>query len=423
MYSTENGRQRLDAYAVYLILSGGMALFYTLVFTVNMIYFVTELKLDPLQLILIGTALEASVFLFEIPTGVVADVYSRRLSIIIGTFMIGAAFIIEGSIPLYAAVLLSQVMWGIGYTFTSGATQAWIADEIGEARVGNAYMRGSQASYVGAIVGTIAAVALAALTRINVPMIVGGALFLALGVFLVFFMPETGFKRAAEGERRSWGAMFGTFRGGVRLVRMKPVLISILLIGVVYGIASEGFDRLWTKHLIETITLPGPYEPVVWFGVLGLASKFTGLALNEVVRRRLDFNSHVAVARAAMFLNLLIGLSIVGLALAGNLVVAMAALWLIGPLRGASDPVFTAWVNQSLDPKVRATVLSMTGQVDALGQVVGGPAVGLIGNLMSVRAALTVSGLIWAGATVLYRRSVRGGEPEPVVMGEAGAQG
>src|SRR5690606_39232431 len=251
MHSTEN--RRLDAYAVYLIMSGGMALFYTLVFTVNMIYFVTDLKLDPLQLVLVGTALEASVFLFEIPTGVVADVYSRRLSVIIGIFIIGVAFVILGVIPTYAAVLLSQVMWGIGYTFTSGATQAWIADEIGETRAGTACMRGSQASYAGAIIGTVLSVILAAVTQMNVPIILGGVLIVLLGVFLVIFMPETGFKRAAEEERRSWAGLFSTFREGLRLVRMKPVLISILAIGVVYGVASEGFDRLWTKHILDEI--------------------------------------------------------------------------------------------------------------------------------------------------------------------------
>src|SRR5262249_46862062 len=162
-------------------------------FTVNMIYFVTDLKLDPLQLVLVGTALEASAFLFEIPTGVVADVYSRRLSVIIGIFIIGVAFVIMGAVPSYAAVLITQVMWGIGYTLTSGATQAWIADELGEVRVGNAYMRGSQAGYVGAIIGTVLSVVLAALTQINVPIILGGVLIVLLGVFLVLFMPETGF--------------------------------------------------------------------------------------------------------------------------------------------------------------------------------------------------------------------------------------
>jgi hypothetical protein len=72
----------------------------------------------------VGTTLEGCIFLFEVPTGVVADVYSRRLSIIIGFFLIGAGFIVEGSFPVFGAVLLSQVFWGIGYTFTSGATES-----------------------------------------------------------------------------------------------------------------------------------------------------------------------------------------------------------------------------------------------------------------------------------------------------------
>jgi MFS transporter, DHA3 family, tetracycline resistance protein len=407
MHSTEYGQRRLDANAVYLILRGGISLFFGLVFTVNMIYFVTTLQLDPLQLVLVGTVMEAAVFLFEVPTGVVADVYSRRLSIIIGVILLGLSFVLLGAVPTYAAVLIAQVIWGIGYTFTSGATEAWIADEVGERRAGQAFMRGSQAGSIGSIIGTIAAVGLASVTGLHVPILLGGVLLLGLALFLIAAMPETGFKRASTDERRSWAAMFDTFRDGVRLVRIKPVLIGILAIGVVYGVASEGYDRLWHKHLIDTITLPGPFEPVVWFGVIGLAGTGISLVLKEVVRRRVDFNSPVGVARAAMVLNALIAGGILVLALTDNLIVAVAALWLIGPLRATSDPVFTAWINQSLDPRVRATVLSMSGQVDALGQVVGGPAVGMVGNLVSVRAALAVSAVIWAAATPLYRRSIR----------------
>lgn len=407
MHSTEYGQRRLDANAVYLILRGGISLFFGLVFTVNMIYFVTDLQLDPLQLVLVGTVMEAAVFLFEVPTGVVADVYSRRLSIIIGVILLGLSFVLLGAVPTYAAVLIAQVIWGIGYTFTSGATEAWIADEVGERRAGQAFMRGSQAGSIGSIIGTIAAVGLAAVTGLHVPILLGGVLLLGLALFLIAAMPETGFKRASTDERRSWAAMFDTFRDGVRLVRIKPVLIGILAIGVVYGVASEGYDRLWHKHLIDTITLPGPFEPVVWFGVIGLAGTGISLVLKEVVRRRVDFNSPVGVARAAMVLNALIAGGILVLALTDNLIVAVAALWLIGPLRATSDPVFTAWINQSLDPRVRATVLSVSGQVDALGQVVGGPAVGMVGNLVSVRAALAVSAVIWAAATPLYRRSIR----------------
>ncbi|HEY4722459.1 MAG TPA: MFS transporter, partial [Anaerolineae bacterium] len=124
-------RTKRDAYPLYLTMELTSSLFSTMVFTVSMIYQVTIVGLNPLQLVLVGTVLEASAFLFEIPTGVVADVYSRRLSIIIGWFLIGAGFVLEGLVPRFEAILLAQVLWGLGYTFTSGATEAWIADEVG----------------------------------------------------------------------------------------------------------------------------------------------------------------------------------------------------------------------------------------------------------------------------------------------------
>ena len=364
------------AYRVYLLLSGASSLFYSLVFTVNMVYFVTDLRLTPLELVLVGTTLEAAVFLFEVPTGIVADVYSRRLSIIIGMVLLGIAFVIMGAVPTYAAVLLTQVIWGIGYTFTSGATEAWLADEIGEEHVGEAFVRGSQAASVGNIIGIIGSVALAALLQINVPMVLGGLCFLLLGLSLRLFMPETGFQRAAEADRSSWREMFSTFRAGVALVRLRPILITILVIGVIHGVASEGYDRLWQKHLIDTITLPGDFPVILWFGVIDLVGIVIGLGMKEIARRRVDFNSPRAVALAVMLINLGIAGGIFILALSSNLVIALLMLWVIGPLRGAVHPIFTAWINQSLEPRVRATILSMSGQVDALGQVVGGPVVG-----------------------------------------------
>lgn len=415
MFTTSESQR---AYRVYLLLRGTMALAFALVFTGNMVYFVTDLGLTPLQLVLVGTTLEAAVFLLEVPTGVVADVYSRRLSIIIGQLLLGVAFIIMGMVPAYAVVLLSQVMWGAGYTFTSGATEAWISDEVGESHAGSVFMRGSQAGSIGSIIGIIACTILGAVFHLAVPIVLGGLLFVGLGLLLMVIMPETGFQRTPSSERSSWSALFGTFREGLQLVRRTPVLLSILAIGVVYGIASEGYDRLRDKHLIDTITFPGDVPPIVWIGALSLIGIFVGLVMKEVARRRVDFNNPTAVARAALFINLLIAGGILVLALTSNLVIALIAALLIGPLRGTSDPIFTAWINQSLNPRVRATVLSMSGQVDALGQVVGGPAVGLLGNI-SVRAALATSAIIWAAATPLYWRYRR--DPVQVAVPDVAA--
>ena len=102
-------------------MEGGISFLFAMAFFITSIYRIQTVHLDPLQLVLVGTVLEATCFLFEVPTGVVADTFSRRMSVLIGLFLLGGGFLIEGSLPLFWAVLLAQVVMGIGYTFISGA--------------------------------------------------------------------------------------------------------------------------------------------------------------------------------------------------------------------------------------------------------------------------------------------------------------
>ena len=78
--------KKLDPIFVYLVSAFISGFIFSVVFAANQLYRVQTVGLDPLQLVLVGTALEVISFIFEIPTGVVADVYSRRLSVIIGSF-------------------------------------------------------------------------------------------------------------------------------------------------------------------------------------------------------------------------------------------------------------------------------------------------------------------------------------------------
>ena len=87
----------VDAATVYLLTVAINAFRERLTYTVLAVYYVTAAGVDPLQLVLVGTVLEAAYLLFEIPTGVIADVYSRRLSIILGYLIVGVAFVLEGA--------------------------------------------------------------------------------------------------------------------------------------------------------------------------------------------------------------------------------------------------------------------------------------------------------------------------------------
>src|SRR4030095_3098810 len=144
---------KLSPTRVYLFIEFAASMCFSMMFVVASLYEATVAGLTPVQLILVGTALEISAFLFEVPTGIVADVYSRKLSIVIGYVLMGLGFFVEGFFPAFLPILLAQVIWGLGYTFTSGAPQAWITDEIGEDEANKIFMRGTQMGLFASLIG------------------------------------------------------------------------------------------------------------------------------------------------------------------------------------------------------------------------------------------------------------------------------
>src|SRR5512138_980375 len=101
---------KVEAPWVFLFMEMAITVCTCLVFVTNSLYEVTVAGLTPLQLVLIGTTLELSTFLFEVPTGIVADVYSRRLSLIIGYLLIGLGFLVEGFFPAFWPIVFCSVI-------------------------------------------------------------------------------------------------------------------------------------------------------------------------------------------------------------------------------------------------------------------------------------------------------------------------
>jgi len=405
-----------DPVPIYLLLVGGQSFLFALIFTVNLIYQATTVGLNPFQLVLVGTVLEATCFLFEIPTGVVADMYSRRLSILIGLALIGGGFLLEGSVPEFAAVIACQVIWGIGFTFTSGAVEAWITDEVGEDTVGYVFLRGTQIGLVGAITGTILSAGLG-LISIQFPIILAGGGLLALCVALAILMPERHVHITPRKERSTFAHMRTTFVEGVRLAASRPVVRTLIAISFVVGLASEAFDRLQTVFILDRFDFPaifGTNNPVIWFGLSSIVSTIFGLAASEVLKRRNpEALGSGTPARLLTICAAIQVLTTVVFALAGNLWLAFGMLWARSALSAITGPVESAWMNRNLDSSLRATVISMNGQANAIGQVGGGPVLGWVGNTVSVRAALLCSAVVLSPIVALYQRTIpRDQEPE-----------
>jgi MFS transporter, DHA3 family, tetracycline resistance protein len=412
--------RRANAALVYYLLSGIMTLANTIMFTVLAVYYVQTVGMSPLQLVLVGTAIELSVLLFEVPTGVVADTYSRRLSIIIGMFILGLSWTLEGLIPLFVAIIVAEIIRGLGETFLSGALDAWLADEAGEDQVGTIYVRSGQINRVVGLVAAGISVALASIA-LNVPVLVGGGLYILLGILLVVIMPEHGFKPEPRESRSPFRDMAATFRSGARVIRGSRMLTMLLLVSGLVGVASEGFDRLWEAHLLASFAFPriGQLQPVVWFGIIAVVGNIAGLIVTEIFRPRIERMSRVGTAtvRGLLWMNAVAVLSILIFAVAGSFWLALAALIVRGIAWSLSWPLYNAWLVQHTESRSRATALSMISQTNAIGQIAGGPGVGAIGNV-SLRLAMLATGVltsaqVWFFAWARRREEAHAEAAEP----------
>jgi MFS transporter, DHA3 family, tetracycline resistance protein len=398
--------------------------YYGLEFTLSMptwvvmaVYLVSELDLSPLQLVLMGTAMEAAVFLFEIPTGIVADIYSRRLSLIAGFVGTGVAWMLVGFVSAPWLIIALWAFWGLSYTFTSGAYEAWITDEVGAENIGSLFLRGSRISYVGAVVGLALQVALGTLVSLRAGVVAGGAVTIASGLACIFLMPETGFRRRPRAERASAVSEFRTkAAGGARFAWAQHVVMLLIAVELFMGMSSEAFDRLKEAHFLRDVGLPGVggLDPVVWFGIFWLVGMVVGFIAMGRMIKRVERQGREAVTRFLFAFTLMEMVTMLVFALTGSTWVAIAALLGVFFARDLAGPLYTTWLNEQItDSSVRATVLSISGQANAIGQAGGGPVLGAIGNVWGIRAALTAGAVVIAPALGLYARAMRHGGKEP----------
>ena len=388
---------------IYLIYSGATAFFFSLIFTVSQVYRIDMLKLNPLQLVFVGTVLEGCCFIFEIPTGVVADIRSRKLSVITGLALMGIAFIVEGTVPLFSAVIFSQVLWGVGYTFTSGADEAWIADEVKDNELDLIYLRGAQIGQVFSIFGIVVSTVIGSM-RINLPIIIGGILFIVLAVFLGAFMRETNFKPMSFEERNSWGQMWFTFNEGIKFIKAKTVMKLVAIMSLLYGLYSEGFDRLWTAHFLENIGFPNFFDAstIIWIGIIDGSAMLLSIIVVQYIKKKAEKTGELEKVWILTIINVLMVGAIVLFSISGNFVMGMSTYLCFYILRTTNGPIYRAWINKNIKSEVRATVLSTYGQIDALGQIIGGPMIGLIALKIYISAAIFVSAVILSPIIVLF---------------------
>jgi MFS transporter, DHA3 family, tetracycline resistance protein len=395
-------RLRVSAAPLYLLFGAWGGFAWSLISAAYVLYYITVAHLDPLQLVLVGTALETSYFIWEVPTGVLADTFSRRMSVIAGTAIIGIAWMGQGLVPMFIAIAGFEVLRGLGEAFTHGAIEAWVAGEVGDDGLDALFLRETQLTQMAGFLGLPIGVLLATFD-LRIPIVLGGALGLALAVLLLLVMPERHHPR--RDAVTTWRATVGTARRGLSAVRTSALLVALLCAEFFWGAASEGADRLSDAHLLIDLQFP-PFGimPVVAFGALSLAGTIVVIATAQVTRRVVRGLDERVVSRSLVALQLLRVAGRAAFALAPTWALALVPWFFESMIRASFYPLFNAWLIRRTAEDIRATVLSTTSVSNALGQVTGGPVSGAIGNLHGIPAALLSSAaLLFPGALFFAR--------------------
>jgi DHA3 family tetracycline resistance protein-like MFS transporter len=406
-----------DAYRLYLGFELAMSLLLGLVQATTIVYWVEVGHLNPLQLVLLGTVLEAAYFVFQLPTGLLADLVSRRLCVITGVFAVALGYVTQGLSAKYPVLLAAQLFIALGAALMYGAQESWIADELAQDAMTHVYVRAEQFGLIGVIVGSAGSGVLASIS-LRLPLLVGGASMCGLALVLGLLMPERNFTPTATGDgvravvKAGVGLAVQQTRSTSRVVRAVPGLVLVFGMTFFLGMWSESFDRLWGDFLLKDIAFPQVFDvrPVVWFSALACVVSLLALGTTEFAGRRTKRLGPSSVTDTLLGLTGLTVAAVVVLGTAHGFVVAAVAYLVVAAVRPAYEPLVTGWMVVRVESGVRATALSARDMFDSGGQIVGGPVIGAIGNLASIRAALLAGAIALGpamGLLALAGRRVR----------------
>jgi MFS family permease len=375
---------------------------------VTSLYLVVEADLSASQLLVYGAALALTTVVAEVPTGVMADTVSRKWSLVLAHLAMGAGMTMTGFVTAFPLILVTQVLWGLGWTFLSGADIAWVTDELNQpARISRVLIARARWVQLGSAVGLIAFGLLAWVASLATAIIVAGLGTLVLGAVVAVGFPERNFTRARSGHLR---ASFSIVRRGITLARRDHEIRVVFAAWLLVNAASE-VSFLVPKQLVA-LGLPEEPAPIVWLTALGLVTLAAGALALRFVEARID---GVGATRRLYIATCAVGA--VGLLIVAHAPEDLSAMAGVILAQGVAWPVARSlsqiWVNQRATSDVRATVQSFLAQMESFGEILAGVALAVVATTANLPVIFSCAAAAAALAVLVIVRSRAGRAPEP----------
>jgi MFS family permease len=392
---------------IYLTLTLGNTLAASFIWGINTL-FLLDAGLSNLEAFAANAFFTAGMVLFEVPTGVVADGWGRRVS-----FLLGTATLAVSTLLYYLLWQLSAAFWawavvsvllGLGFTFFSGAVEAWLVDALHfsgyDGALETVLGRGQMISGTAMLIGSVAGGAIAQATDLGVPFLLRVGVLLGMFVVALWLMHDVGFtpERSAHPLQATRAVLAASIENGLK---NPPVRYVMLAAPFTAGVGIYVFYAL-QPFLLELFGDRGAY------GIAGLAAAIVAGAevlggwLAPRFRRLVRKRTTVLILSGAVSALILVAL---GFTREFWVALVLLAVWAL--VAEVGTPVGQAYLNDMIDSRQRATVLSFASLTGSSGGVVVQPLLGRAADVYGYSASLAFSGVIQLAAVPFLYASRR----------------
>ena len=406
----------------YLIIAGLYTLSASLIWGVNTL-FLLDAGLDILGVFIANAAFSAGMFVFEIPTGMLADTSGRRVSFLLsiavlalGTLGYVGIAAIGGNLALF---ILMSIILGLGFTFYSGAVEAWLVDALNatgyEGQLDQVFARGALVTGAAMLIGTIAGGFLGNVD-LAYPFIGRAALLGIVFIVAIVNMHDIGYTPHRLKLAEAPAAMKKVAQNSLTYGwRERPIRLLMLVSFVQSGFMAWGFYA-WPPYLLELLG-----QDAVW--VAGLVSAL--IALSTMAGNGLvEWFTRYCGKRTTLLLwaAIIQSLAIIGLGFAGSFWVGVALVLVMMATTGIAGPVQQAYIHQIIPSEQRATIVSFNSMIASGGSMLGQSGLGALSQARSIATGYAGGGIVTLLALPLLLYLRRLNHEADLIIGQAGKQ-
>jgi MFS family permease len=360
----------------YLLLLLGNTLAASLIWGINTI-FLLDAGLSNLEAFAANAFFTAGMVLFEVPTGIVADTVGRRASYLLGTLTLAASTLLYVLLwwmeaPFWQWALVS-ILIGLGFTFFSGAVEAWLVDALSATgftgQLESVFARGQIVGGAAMLAGSVAGGFIADKTSLGVPFVLRGVVLMVMFVVALRLMKDIGFhpERGGRPLAEMHRIAAASIDYGWRVPAVKWLMVEALVTG---GVAIYAFYAL-QPYLLELYGDPHAYQVAGLVAAIVAGAQILGGIAAPRIRHLFRRRTSALIATAALSA---ITLALMGAVESFWVVLGLIVVW--GLLFAASQPIRQTYLNGLIPSRQRATILSFDSMMGSTGGVWAQPALG-----------------------------------------------